>query len=186
MIACRTGYQSIKPFLAEHVYELFAEALIDIGRPGDRLREAPLLRIIFGLLSKMACFFRMDREQKLASIERHQSEWPKPTVHRFDIEIGEARLRCIRMNSTSYLPTLAIMMERPKNALITPNGMHLRKIEFLPLLLALHSACAFSKGLAFMLWSLLPEILLDDKLPFLAHVRNNTLEMLRNVLALGL
>ena len=47
MIACRTGYQSIKPLLAEHVHELFAEALIDIGRACDGLREAPLLRIIF-------------------------------------------------------------------------------------------------------------------------------------------
>src|SRR5713226_597677 len=102
----------------------------------------------------------MDCEQKLASIERHQCEWPKPTVHRFDIEIGEARLHRIRMNSTSYLPTQAIMMESPKNALVTPNGMHLRKIEFLPLLLSLHSACAFSKCLVFMLWPLLTEILL--------------------------
>src|SRR5215813_10455409 len=134
----------------------------------------------------MACFFCMHREQKLASIERHQGEWPKPTVHRFDIEIGEAGLHRIRMNSTSYLPTLAIMMERPKNALVTPNGMHLRKIEFLPLLLALRAACALSKGLVFMLWSPLAEILLDDKLPFLAHMRNNTLEVRRNVLALGL
>ena len=47
MIACRTGYESFKPLLAEHIHELFAEALIDIGRPCDRLREAPLLRIIF-------------------------------------------------------------------------------------------------------------------------------------------
>ena len=123
----------------------------------------------------------MDGEQKLASIEGHQCEWPKPTVYRFDIEIGEARLHRIRMNSTTDLPTQAIMMERPKNALITPNGMHLRKIEFLPRLLSLHAACAFSKCLVFVLWSPLTEILLDYKLPFLAHVRNNTLEMLRNV-----
>src|SRR5712691_11716479 len=47
MIACRTGYQSIKPFLAEHIHQSFAETLIDIGRPGDRLREATLLGIIF-------------------------------------------------------------------------------------------------------------------------------------------
>jgi hypothetical protein len=47
MIACRTGYESLKPLLAEHVHELFAEALIDIGRAGDGLREATLLRIIF-------------------------------------------------------------------------------------------------------------------------------------------
>src|SRR5215470_16703027 len=128
----------------------------------------------------------MHREQKLAGIQRHQGEWPKPTVHRFDIEIGEAGLHRIRMNSTAYLPTPAIVMERPKNALVTPNGMHLRKIEFLPLLLPLHHACAFSKCLVFMLRSLLTEILLDHKLPFLAHMRHNTLEMLRNVLALSL
>src|SRR5256885_11601271 len=126
----------------------------------------------------------MDGEQKLASIERHQCEWPKPTVYRFEIEIGKARLHRIRMNSTADLPTQAIMMKCPKNALVTPNGMHLRKIEFLPLLLSLHPACAFSKGLVFMLWSLLTERLLANKLPFLAHVRKNTLEMLRNVLAL--
>src|SRR5215831_17145736 len=134
----------------------------------------------------MPCFFRMYCEQKLASIEGHQCQWPKPTVHRFDIEIGEARLHRIRMNRTSYLPTQAIMVQRPKNALITPNGMHLRKIELLPLLLPLHHACAFSKCLVFMLRSLLTEILLDHKLPFLAHMRHNTLEMLRNVLALSL
>src|SRR4030095_5294908 len=133
----------------------------------------------------MPCFFCMYREQKLASIEGYQRQWPKPTVHRFDIEIGETRLHRIRMNSTSHLPTQTIMVQSPKNALITPNGMHLRKIEFLPLLLSLHATCAFSKCLVFMLWSLLTEILLDNKLPFLAHMRNNTLEMLRNVLTLG-
>ena len=47
MIACRTGYESIKPLLAEHVHKLFAEALIHKGRASDGLREAPLLRIIF-------------------------------------------------------------------------------------------------------------------------------------------
>src|SRR5215471_19171162 len=126
----------------------------------------------------------MHREQKLASIERHQCEWPKPTVHRFDIEIREARLHRIRMNSTAYLPPQAIMMERPKNTLVTPNSMYLRKIEFLPLACSLHHACTCSKCLVFMLRALLPQILLDNKLPFLAHVRNNTIEMLRNMLAL--
>src|SRR5262247_4497748 len=108
----------------------------------------------------MPCFFCMYREQKLASIERHQRQWPKPTVHRFDIEIGESRLRRIGMNSTAHLPAQTIMVESPKNALITPNGMHLRKIEFLPPVLSLHPACAFGKCLVFMLWSFLTEILL--------------------------
>jgi len=42
----------------------------------------------------------------------------------------------IRMDSTAYLPTQTVMMESPKNALVTPNCMHLRKIEFLPLSLS--------------------------------------------------
>src|SRR5262245_17908362 len=90
------------------------------------------------------------------------------------------------MNSASYLPAQTIMMESPKTALVTPNGMHLRKIEFLPLVLSLRLARAFSKCLVFVLWPLLPKIFLDYKLPFLAHVRDNTLEMLGNVLALYL
>src|SRR5262245_22876833 len=134
----------------------------------------------------MPCFFCMDGEQKLASIQGHQRQWPKPTVHRFDIEIGEACLCRIRMNSTAYLSAQTIMVESAKNALITPNGMHLRKIEFLPLLVSLHPACAFSKGLVGLLWPLLTEMLLDYKLPFLAHVRNNTFKMRRNVLTLCL
>src|SRR5262245_30861865 len=134
----------------------------------------------------MTGFLCMYCEQKLASIERHQCEGPKPTVHGLDVKIREARLHCIGMNGTAHLPTQPIVMQRPKNALVTPHGMHLRKIEFLPLLLSLRPACAFSKGLVYMLWSPLAEVLLHHKLPFLAHVWNDTLEVLRNVLALGL
>src|SRR5882672_10017651 len=133
----------------------------------------------------MARFFRMHREQKLASIERHQRQWPKPTIHWFDIQVGKARVYRIGMNRTPHLPTQTIMMQGPKNALVAPNGVHLGKIEFLSLLLSSHPVRTFSKGLVLMVWSLLTEVLFDHKLPFLAHVRQNALKVLRNVLTLG-
>ena len=36
-----------------------------------------------------------------------------------------------------------------------------------------------------MVWSLLTKVLFDNKLPFLAHVRQNARKVLRNVLTLG-
>src|SRR5215475_9920751 len=95
MIACRTSYQGIKPLLAEYIHQFFAKTLIDIRRSCNGLREATLLRIIFRLLGKVTCFFCMHCQQKLSSIERDQREWPEPTVHRLDIQIGKACLHRI-------------------------------------------------------------------------------------------
>ena len=80
----------------------------------------------------MPRFFRMHREQKLACIERHQREWPEPTVYRLNVQVGEARMHRIRVNSTPHLTAQAVMMQGAKDALIASDGMHLGKIEFLP------------------------------------------------------
>ena len=89
----------------------------------------------------------------------------------------------IRVNSTPHLTAQAVMMQGAKDALIAPDGMHLGKIEFLPLVLPYRPACAFSKRLLRVLRPLLTQIFLDNKLSFLAHMRENTRKMLRNTLA---
>src|SRR5919198_6223869 len=110
----------------------------------------------------------MHRKQKLTGIEGSQREWPEPAIHRLDIQLGEARLHRVRMNSTPYLTTLAIMMQGAKDTLVTPNRMHLRKIEFLTLLLPSRHPRTFSKCLVLMLRPPLPEMFIDNELSFLA------------------
>src|SRR5262245_1390171 len=125
----------------------------------------------------------MYREEKLSGIQGHQREWPEPTICRLNVQVGEARLHCIRMNSTPHLTAETVMMQSAKDALITPNGVHFGKIEFLPLMLPYRPARAFRKCLLRLPWPLLTQRFLDNKLSFRTHMRENTRKMLRNTLA---